>query len=756
MRPIYPAIVLSLVLIGCSGGSPEASKSTSTSTPTPTPPATPFITAPTSAIEGSTGLSASVHAQPDTTYRWSIDSGTLTSSSESPTVTFNVGTTDTTLVCYAVNSGGTSNARTTVRVSKKAPTQPTITAPSQVTAGGSGYAASIAAQSGCTYAWTATNGTIQGGQGTTAITFSAGTGSSLQLQCVVTNAAGSATGTQSITVVPALAPPTTPTITAPSTTIEATSGYAASVATQSGCTYAWTITNGTIQSGQGTAALQFKAGVAGTPLQLGCTVGNAAGSVVGTKSVTVSPAATPVAVTLTPALVTLSSGMPQVFTAAVSGTTNTAVTWTVDGIANGNATVGTIGGTGNSVTYTAPLVSGTHTIVAKSVADTTRSDSSTITVQSGCAPAPTSTQTLNVLDATYGAKGNGVADDTAAIQKAINAVGAGGTVYIPDGTYMINPIAIPTGGNHGLALKSNMTLRLSSGAVLKATTNSAGTYAIVMAQNVTGVNIVGGTIMGDRATHTGTTGEWGMGISLIGAHQAVIEGVTAKECWGDGFYVSGGSTDVTLCNVIADHNRRLGMAITSVDGMVVRNSTFINTAGTAPEAGIDLEPNPGETVANLLITNCTLNNNAGNGFEGGVPIANTGLAFLVNVVFDSNTVSGNGVNPEDGQIRNGVLLSNSDGTKITNNLITTTTGRGILLRDKATHTTISGNTVTKTITIPGNTFWSGGGIYLGTCAYSTITGNIVKDNSGYGIQQTATDSTVVISNNTVTGNGMVP
>jgi signal transduction histidine kinase len=45
---------------------------------------------------------------------------------------------------------------------------------------------------------------------------------------------------------------------------------------------------------------------------------------------------------------------------------------------------------------------------------------------------------LNVKD--YGAIGNGVADDTAAIQAAITAIGAttGGTIYFPQGTYLVS------------------------------------------------------------------------------------------------------------------------------------------------------------------------------------------------------------------------------------------------------------------------------------------------------------------------------
>ena len=49
------------------------------------------------------------------------------------------------------------------------------------------------------------------------------------------------------------------------------------------------------------------------------------------------------------------------------------------------------------------------------------------------------TEVFNVRD--YGAKGNGTADDTAAIQKAMEAAWAvgGGTVYLPTGTYAVAP-----------------------------------------------------------------------------------------------------------------------------------------------------------------------------------------------------------------------------------------------------------------------------------------------------------------------------
>src|SRR5208283_1753142 len=44
----------------------------------------------------------------------------------------------------------------------------------------------------------------------------------------------------------------------------------------------------------------------------------------------------------------------------------------------------------------------------------------------------------NVKNAPYNAQGNGVADDTAAIQSAVNACSAGDIVYLPAGTYLIS------------------------------------------------------------------------------------------------------------------------------------------------------------------------------------------------------------------------------------------------------------------------------------------------------------------------------
>jgi len=89
----------------------------------------------------------------------------------------------------------------------------------------------------------------------------------------------------------------------------------------------------------------------------------------------------PVAVTLTPTTATVNLGATQQFAATVTGSTNTAVTWSVNTIAGGNATLGTIDATG---LFTAPKnlpAPVAETVTATSQADATQSASAQITLQ---------------------------------------------------------------------------------------------------------------------------------------------------------------------------------------------------------------------------------------------------------------------------------------------------------------------------------------------------------------------------------------
>ena len=88
-----------------------------------------------------------------------------------------------------------------------------------------------------------------------------------------------------------------------------------------------------------------------------------------------------VVVMVAPATIMVRLGNQQVFTDMVTGALNLNVTWTVNGVAGGNSTTGTISASG---TYTAPLTlptPNTVTVTATSVEDPTKSSSSTVTLE---------------------------------------------------------------------------------------------------------------------------------------------------------------------------------------------------------------------------------------------------------------------------------------------------------------------------------------------------------------------------------------
>ena len=91
-------------------------------------------------------------------------------------------------------SGGGSTGGTPAPVAK-------ITAPSTVTSGQAGYAASVTSETGATYAWSITNGTIMVGSQSDSIAFVPGSSGVVGLTVKVTNASGaSSTGTAEATI----------------------------------------------------------------------------------------------------------------------------------------------------------------------------------------------------------------------------------------------------------------------------------------------------------------------------------------------------------------------------------------------------------------------------------------------------------------------------------------------------------------------------------------------------------------------------
>lgn len=427
---------------------------------------------------------------------------------------------------------------------------------------------------------------------------------------------------------------------------------------------------------------------------------------------------------------------PTISAISVSAITNSSasVTWTLSEAATGQVEFGATTSYGRTSTRESSFSYTTHTQQLSGLsagtqyhfrirssnqagAESVSADSTFTTLGGGssgapCAPAPASLSVVNVRD--RGARGDGQTDDTAAIQAAVNAVASGGTVLVPDGVYLVNAVS---NGWQGIVLKSNMTLRLSSGAVLRALPTSRGNYVVVEVLRATNVSIVGGTIQGERGGHTGTSGESGYGIGIDSSTNIFVDGVTTRDNWGDGIYVSGApssvpSQNVTICNVVADNNRRQGLSITAANGVLVRDSIFRNTHGTLPEAGLDIEPDAnGAGVHNVRVQNSQFLGNAGNQLdvftmETTMTIApfTTRTVPITNVILEGNTLD-TLTTPNDG-----LRLRSANNVVVRNNrIVGRRYGINIYL---STGNIITGNTI------------SGGVSDIVNGAGSTVSGNI--------------------------------
>lgn len=280
------------------------------------------------------------------------------------------------------------------------------------------------------------------------------------------------------------------------------------------------------------------------------------------------------------------------------------------------------------------------------------------------------TTVISVKD--KGAYGDGVHDDTAAIQAAINALpSTGGTVYVPAGTYLIDT-------TKKINLRSLMLLSMDPNAVLKAKTSSVSRAYILYANGKSDIEIAGGQLLGERDTHkylTTSTDEWNHGIQVLNCKRVTVRDLRVSKCTGDGMCVGGASSDVVVSNIVSTQNRRQGLSLTNCSNIKVFDSEFSYTQGTSPECGIDIEPDPGYTCSNVWIENCRLNNNA----KYGINIWKN----VSTVTVTKSTLEYNG--------SLGMSTHYCTGITITANTVRYNSATGIVINDGTQNLTHSGN-----------------------------------------------------------------
>ncbi len=161
----------------------------------------------------------------------------------------------------------------------------------------------------------------------------------------------------------------------------------------------------------------------------------------------------------------------------------------------------------------------------------------------------------------YGATGDGTTDDRSALQSAIDAVGAGGVLYVPPGTYRITRNASTS---YCLRVMASISIVFAPGATLQmATTVPSSVAALQIGDGSTAfsnVLIDGGKIDGNAVANGGSYGVGAQGISITGpVSRVAVRNMIITNCLGCGFVASGTSSasrckqinvencDVTFC-----------------------------------------------------------------------------------------------------------------------------------------------------------------------------------------------------------------
>ena len=219
----------------------------------------------------------------------------------------------------------------------------------------------------------------------------------------------------------------------------------------------------------------------------------------------------------------------------------------------------------------------------------------------------TANQTIAVLtDPWREVDKSGLVDVTAKVQAILDR---GGVSKMPAGRYLIDPVA-------GLKVRAGSTLNMALDTVLVVKPNAASRYAALTVESDATVD--GGVIWGERLLHdysSGGTHEWGYGVKVAG-DRAKVSNLTVVECTGDGVIVSG--DDVTLTRVVSLRNRRQGMSVFAAKGLRCIECEFGETGafegnpGTAPQAGVDIEPDSG-AADDLEFRDCIIRDNATSG-----------------------------------------------------------------------------------------------------------------------------------------------
>jgi len=335
-------------------------------------------------------------------------------------------------------------------------------------------------------------------------------------------------------------------------------------------------------------------------------------------------------------------------------------------------------------------------------------------------------ESVSVLD--FGAVGDGVTDDTAAIQAALN-LGAFHLIYFPAGTYVAS--SLTCGADIALVGdgRKNSTIKFKAG--------SAG--ALLTANNAVHFTMINLGLDGNQANcPLGTqclrisgvqSGGTGFSINGCGFYNAKLIGL----------YQTGTYSKANISNCVFEANQTDGLAVNATNALIEGNVCADNG-----RFGILAQGNYAQILGNTCSSNGQLvTSGAGIGVvncsypvvSGNTCLSNgTGAFFSHGIQFNTAADGVMSGNFSQGNNGSGLDIFTSARTTCTGNQTLSNKLRGIECDTTSSYSTIDGNVVT-------------GNYEIGISVYNTI-GTIVSNNSviGNGTLGTVTNPLTAVAN----------
>ncbi len=472
-------------------------------------------------------------------------------------------------------------------------------------------------------------------------------------------------------------------------------------------------------------------------------VADSAATVTNTASTTDTQCSGAVSVSVSPGAANVMVGGTRQFTASVAGTTTTTVTWRVNDVAGGNATVGTIDAGGLYAAPSSAPTPATVTIKAVSDADGVTAGAAELTVVP-----PTCLGYIVTVDSTADTVdsniGDGLCDDgsgnctlRAAVQET-NACSGADFIEVLTGTYTL---AI---GGTGEELAVTGDLDITDDLTLTA---AYGASVIVDGGGIDRVfdldpGSAGITVKASEFTIQNGNSPVGGGVQVMNGvasfTDVVLAGNSATAACG-GLYNYAGTVTITDSIVSGNNSSGSGGGFCTESGLTITGSSVTGNIASSGSNGGGALYNNGGTVS--IVSSRVRGNRAPNGYGGGIYNLGTTLALTNSTVDDNGALVGGGIANYGSLVVAGSTISHNRADNFGGGI--DLSGAGATL--SMTNSTISGNTTT---------LFDGGGINntsgaASTIGNSTITGNGAGRDGG-GILNSS--GTVNMTSTVVSGN----